>query len=177
MSSSPEVLAARVQAIVFDVDGVLTRGDLIYGPDGELKIFDVQDGHGFHLAREAGLKLALLSGRSGEALRKRAEDLKVDLLCEGVVRKGEGLRDLMAKLRVKASETCYVGDDLVDLPALREAGFPVAVANAVPEVKERVAWVTERRGGDGAVREVIEFVLKARGLWPRVLRRYTEGEG
>ena len=177
MESSPEQLAARVQAIVFDVDGVMTRGDLIYGPEGELKIFDVQDGHGFHLAREAGLKLALLSGRSGAALRRRADDLNVDALLDGVVQKGEALRDLMGRLRVKASEVCYVGDDLVDLPAMREAGFPVAVANAVAEVKERAAWVTERRGGDGAVREVIEFVLKARGLWPLVVRRYTEGEG
>lgn len=177
MDLSPEQKATLVQAIVFDVDGVLTRGDLLYGADGELKVFDVQDGHGFHLAREAGLKIALLSGRAGEALRKRAEDLHVDFLYEGVVQKGEALRELMAKLRVKASEVCYVGDDLVDLPALREAGFPVAVANAVAEVKERVAWVTVKRGGEGAVREVIEFVLKAKGLWPQVIRRYTEGEG
>ena len=164
MPSFPEELAARVQAMVFDVDGVLTGGGLVYGADGELKVFDVQDGHGFHLARAAGLKVALLSGRSGAALRRRAEDLRVDALVEGAVRKGEALRELMAKLRVKPTEVCYVGDDLVDLPALREAGFPVAVANAVPDVQERVAWVTGRRGGEGAAREIIELVLKAKGL-------------
>lgn len=177
MHSSNETLAARVQAIVFDVDGVLTHGDLLYGPDSEFKVFDVQDGHGFHLARQAGLKLALLSGRTGEALRRRAEDLHVEALLEGAVRKGEGIRELMAKLRVKPAEVCYVGDDLIDLPALREVGFPVAVANAVPEVRERVAWVTARRGGEGAAREVIEFILKAKGLWPAIMKRYTEGEG
>lgn len=177
MESSPESLAARVEALIFDVDGVLTRGDLLYGPQGEMKIFDVQDGHGLYLAREAGLKVAFLSGRASEALRLRAADLKVDALAEGVVKKGAGIRELMARLRVKPPEVCYVGDELVDLPALREVGFPVAVANAVAEVKERAAWVTPRRGGDGAVRDVVEFVLKARGSWDRLLRRYTEGEG
>lgn len=177
MPSFPEEQAARVLAIVFDVDGVLTGGGLVYGPEGELKVFDVQDGHGFHLARAGGLKLALLSGRAGPALRRRAEDLRVDALVEGVAQKGAALRELMAKLRVKPAEVCYVGDDLVDLPAMREAGFPVAVANAVDEVKDGAAWVTSRRGGEGAAREVIEQILKAKGLWPSLVRRYTEGEG
>lgn len=177
MDWSAEARATRVEAIVFDVDGVLTRGDLLYGADGEQKVFDVQDGHGFVLARQAGLKLALLSGRSGAALRRRAEDLKVDALREGVVRKGSALRELCGILRVKPDEVCYVGDDLIDLPALREAGFPVAVANAVQEVRERAAWVTTRYGGEGAAREVIEFILKAKGRWDAIVKQYAEGEG
>jgi len=177
MPLSPEERAARVEALVFDVDGVLTRGELIYGPGGELKIFDVQDGHGFALARRAGLKLALLSGRGGEALRARAADLQVDALREGAARKGEALRELCGILRVKPEQVCYVGYDLIDLPAFRAAGFPVAVANAVPEVRERAAWVTARRGGEGAAREVIEFVLKARGVWAGIVNEFAEGEG
>ena len=177
MDWSPEARAARVEAIIFDVDGVLTGGELVYGGGEELKIFNVHDGHGFVLARQAGLKLALLSGRAGEALRKRAADLKIDHLREGVVNKGAAFLELCGILRVKPEEVCYVGDDLIDLPALREAGFPVAVANAVPEVRERVAWVTTRPGGSGAAREVIEYILKARGRWESMVKRYAEGEG
>lgn len=176
MDWSAEARASRVEAIIFDVDGVLTRGDLIYGADGEWKVFDVQDGQGFVLARRAGLKLALLSGRSSEVVRRRAEELKVDAFREGVTAKGVAFRELCAALQVHEDETCYVGDDLIDLPALREAGFPVAVANAVHEVLERVAWVTTRRGGEGAAREVVEFILKAKGLWDAMVKHYAEGE-
>lgn len=178
MSLSPERLAARTVAVVFDVDGVLTRGDLFYGPEGDwLKAFDVRDGFGFVLAREAGLKTAILSGREGPALRRRAADLKVDALKEGATNKGEALIELCAVLRVKPLEVCYVGDDLIDLPAMRRAGFPVAVADACEEVRARAAWVTRRPGGAGAAREVIEFVLKAKGVWATILRRYAEDGG
>lgn len=177
MDWSAEACAARVKAIIFDADGVLTRGDLPYSADGEIKVFDVHDGHGFVLARQAGLRLAILSGRSSAALRKRAEDLKVDALREGVVRKGAELRELCGVLRVKPDEICYVGDDLIDLPAMREVGFAVAVANGVREVRERAVWVTTRSGGDGAAREVIEFILKAKGLWDAIVKQYAEGDG
>ena len=97
----------------------------------------------------------------------------MNALAEGVKDKGAAIGELMEKLKVKPEQVCYVGDDLIDLPAMSAAGFPVAVANAVEEVKKASAWVTTRRGGDGAAREVIEFVLKARGLWPKVIQRYT----
>jgi 3-deoxy-D-manno-octulosonate 8-phosphate phosphatase (KDO 8-P phosphatase) len=175
---SAEARAARVEAIVFDVDGVLTRGDLIYGPDGDgLKTFDVRDGLGFALARQAGLRLALLSGRASEALRRRAADLKVDAMLEGVERKGAALIELCGIMRVKSAEVCYVGDDLIDLPAMREAGFPVAVADAVEEVRARAAWVTSRPGGAGAARETIEYILKAKGKWAVIVNQYAEGDG
>ncbi len=178
MDWSAEARAARTEAIVFDVDGVLTRGDLVYGPDGDrLKAFDVRDGLGFVFARQAGLRLALLSGRTGEALRRRAADLKVDALREGVAQKGAALIELCAVLRVKPEEVCYVGDDLIDLPAMREAGFPVAVADAVAEVRARAAWVSTRPGGAGAARETIEYILKAKGKWDAIVNRYAEGEG
>jgi 3-deoxy-D-manno-octulosonate 8-phosphate phosphatase (KDO 8-P phosphatase) len=165
MPSSPK----NVRAVVFDVDGVLTRGDIIYGPDGEWKIFDVQDGHGFTLAKKMGLKTALLTARKSAAVRQRAKDLRVDAFIEGSKNKAEGLRKILAKLRVKPAAACYVGDDLVDLPAMAVAGFPVAVANAVPEVKSRAALVTKRSGGAGAARELIEHILKAQGLWKRAV--------
>ena len=173
MSLSAEQRAAVVEAIIFEVDGVLARGDIIYGSEGEWKTFNVQDGMGFDLARQAGVKVGLFSGRASAAVRHRAKELHVNALAEGVKDKGAAIGELMEKLKVKPEQVCYVGDDLIDLPAMSAAGFPVAVANAVEEVKKAAAWVTTRRGGDGAAREVIEFVLKARGLWPKVIQRYT----
>jgi 3-deoxy-D-manno-octulosonate 8-phosphate phosphatase (KDO 8-P phosphatase) len=175
--STAEVLASRVEAIVFDVDGVLTRGDLVYGPDGEqFKTFDVRDGHGFALARDAGLRLGLLSGRASAALRQRAADLKVDAFLDGVLRKGIAFIELCRNMRVKPEEACYVGDDLIDLPAMRKSGFPVAVADAVEEVRARAAWVTSRPGGAGAARETIEFILKAKGIWRAIVNQFAEGD-
>ena len=173
MSLSAEQRAALVEAVIFDVDGVLTRGDIIYGTEGEWKTFNVQDGMGFELARQAGLKLGLFSARASTAVRRRAKELHVNALAEGVKDKGAAIGELLEKLNVKPEQVCYVGDDLVDLPAMAVAGFPVAVANAVEEAKKASAWVTTKRGGDGAAREVIEFVLKAKGLWPKVIQRYT----
>lgn len=173
MKLSADRRAALVEAIVFDVDGVLTRGDIIYGSEGEWKTFNVQDGMGFDLARQAGLKLALFSGRASTAVRRRARELHVHGLAEGVTDKGAAIGELLEKLGVKPEQVCYVGDDLVDLPAMAVAGFPVAVANAVEDVRKAAAWVTTKRGGDGAAREVIEFVLKAKGLWPKVLQKIT----
>lgn len=175
MTLSSEQLAARVEVLVFDVDGVLTRGEIIYaGADGEHKVFDVQDGMGFALARQAGLRTGLITGRACAAVQRRARELQVDVLLEGQVNKGAALRELMAKLRVKPSQVCYVGDDLADLPALAQAGFPVAVANAVPEVRAVALAMTTRRGGEGAAREIIEFVLKAKGMWSSLVRSYQE---
>lgn len=176
MPLSAEQRAARVKALVFDVDGVLTRGEIIYGSEGEWKVFSARDGMGFDLARQGELKIAIFSGRSSEAVRRRATELQVTELVEGVREKGPAMLDLIAKLGVKAEEVGYVGDDLVDLPAMAQAGFPVAVAGAADDVKNAAAWVTTREGGDGAAREVIEFVLKARGLWPAILHRYQKVE-
>lgn len=175
MRRSGKAQAARIRAIVFDVDGVLTDGGIVYGPRGEWKVFNVHDGHGFTMARQAGLKLALLSGRRADVVERRAKDLGA-VVVQGAERKGAALDRVLKKLGVKAEETCYVGDDVVDLPAMRKVGFPVAVADAVPEVKEAACWITTRRGGRGAAREVIERILKARGQWPTLMERYTEGE-
>lgn len=175
MKPSNEQRAAAVEVVVFDVDGVLTRGEIIYpGADPETKVFDVQDGQGFALARQAGLRLGLITGRASVAVQRRAAELKVDLLLEGQSNKGAALRDLMTKLRVKPAQVCYVGDDVIDLPALTQAGLAVAVANAVDEVKAVAHVQTDRRGGEGAAREVIEFILKAKGVWASLIKSYLD---
>ncbi|HBA83745.1 MAG TPA: hypothetical protein DCZ95_06590 [Verrucomicrobia bacterium] len=167
--------AARVEVVVFDVDGVLTRGDIVYGPGGEWKVFNVHDGHGFKLAVRGGLKLALITGRTSESVVRRARELEVDVLMDGVKRKNLAIRELCKKMSVKPESVCFVGDDVVDLPAMAAVGFPVAVANAVEEVRDQAAWITTRRGGEGAAREVIELILKSKGLWANVLKRYVGG--
>lgn len=173
MSSLAEQQAARVRAIIFDVDGVLTDGGLIYHADGESKVFNVRDGHGIVLARLAGIRTAFLTGRSSEVVRRRAAELKIDALREGVVRKGEALDGLLQELGVRADQTCYVGDDLVDLAVLRQVGFPATVADAVPEVRDAASWIAPSRGGQGAAREIVEFILKASGRWDEIVERHV----
>lgn len=174
MTLSAEQKAARVRAIILDVDGVLTDGGLIYHAEGESKVFNVRDGHGIVMARLAGIRTALLTGRTSEVVRRRATELKVDVLREGVVRKGAALDELLEALGVEADEVCYAGDDLVDLPVLRRVGFAATVADAVPEVRAAAAWVSTRGGGRGAVRELVEFILKARGLWEDIVERHEQ---
>lgn len=173
MPLSVEEHAARAAVVVFDADGVLTRGDIVYGPDGEWKMFNVQDGHGFDIARRFGLKTAIVSGRASEALHRRAAELHVVALEQGVKDKGAAVRGLAKKLGLELEQVCYVGDDLPDLAVMKLVGFPVAVANAVDEVKKAALWATQRRGGEGAAREVIEHVLKAKGVWPSVAQHFT----
>ena len=176
MVLSAEQRAARVAAIVFDVDGVLTRGEIVYGPEGEWKAFNAQDGLGFELARRFGIRTAILSGRESKALERRAADLHVAALRQGVKDKASALRALVQELRVDEEQVCYVGDDLPDLGPMEQVGFPVAVQNAVEDVRQAALWVTQRAGGEGAAREVIEFVLKAKGLWPSVIQE-SRGAG
>ena len=165
---------AAVRLLICDVDGVLTRGDLLYGPGGEWKTFNVQDGHGFALARLAGLRTALLTARRSEVVRRRARELKVDLLLDGHRNKADGVRRILRRLDVPAAEACFLGDDLLVLGAFGEVGVPFAVANAVAEVKAAAAGVTARRGGEGAVRELLERIIKARGRWKAVLAQCRE---
>ena len=176
MSLTVDQRAALVKCIVFDVDGVLTDGTVMLGPNGESKAFSTQDGHGIILARKMGIKIAFLTGRASEGTQQRARELQIDELYESRAGKGPALREVLAKLNIKPQETCYVGDDLIDLPAMRQVIFPVAVANATAEVKFFAAWTTTRRGGEGAAREVIEAVLKAQERWAYAVQKYMEGE-
>jgi 3-deoxy-D-manno-octulosonate 8-phosphate phosphatase (KDO 8-P phosphatase) len=162
-----------IKLLVLDVDGVLTDGRLYYGPGGEeLKAFDVRDGAGIKLLEAAGVETAILSGRESEALRRRMEDLGISLAVTGSGDKAAGLRELAAARRLKPEEIGYVGDDLMDLPAMRLAGWSACPADAVAEIRAAAAHVTAANGGRGAVREVAEHLLKARGSWDAVLRDF-----
>lgn len=155
-----------------DVDGVLTDGSVIFGPDLELKCFNITDGLGIVLALRAGLRVAWITGRCSDAVRRRARELGVTVLLEGAANKRLGLTAACRQLGTTPEHALYLGDDLNDLPAFAVAGLPVAVASAAPEVREAACWVTRAPGGRGAVRETIERLLREQGRWQEVLRDY-----
>lgn len=170
-------LAGRIRILGLDVDGVLTDNGIFIGPvDGrpvELKRFDIQDGLGHVLMRSAGLPVVWVSGRHSEATTLRAHELEVEeLLQVAGPGKLEAMGALLGRRGIRWEETAFVGDDLADLQVLRRVGLPIAVANAVAEVKAVASFVTRAPGGHGAVREAIEALLRARGVWPELLERY-----
>jgi 3-deoxy-D-manno-octulosonate 8-phosphate phosphatase (KDO 8-P phosphatase) len=159
--------AAGIRLLVLDVDGVLTDGGLYYGASGEtLKRFDVHDGLAMVEARRAGLLLAVISGRTSDAVARRLDELGVGELHQGARDKGAVLKELMARLRVDPIHVAVMGDDVSDLPLMGPAGLALAPQNAVLEVRRAAHWVSRRGGGAGAVREAIELLLGARGAWP-----------
>jgi 3-deoxy-D-manno-octulosonate 8-phosphate phosphatase (KDO 8-P phosphatase) len=170
-------LAKRVRLLGLDVDGVLTDNGIFVGPvDGqavELKRFDIQDGLGQVLMRSAGIPVVWVSGRHSEATSVRARELRIEeVLQVPGPHKHEAFGALLERRGIAWEEAAFVGDDLADLRVLRRVGLPIAVANAVAEVKAVATFVTRAPGGHGAVREAIEALLKARGLWPELLERY-----
>jgi 3-deoxy-D-manno-octulosonate 8-phosphate phosphatase (KDO 8-P phosphatase) len=159
--------------LVMDVDGVLTDGAVMLHHDGtESKRFSLLDGHGIKMWHRAGLQIAWISGRGSDATRRRAEQLGVTLVFEDATVKLPVFEELLRKTGLEARQAAYIGDDLLDIPVIRRAGLGVAVANAVDEVKEHADYVTKRPGGSGAVREVIEYVLKGSGRWDALMERY-----
>ncbi len=175
-------LARGVRLVVLDVDGVLTGNELYIGGPLEqrieLKRFDVQDGVGIHLLRVAGIPVALLSGRESAATTHRARELGiVDVIQDPTASKLPRMQALLRAKSVDWSEVLYVGDDLADVPVMRRVGLPVSVANGVAEVKAVARFITGRAGGEGAVREVTEALLKARGEWDHVLAGYYRERG
>jgi 3-deoxy-D-manno-octulosonate 8-phosphate phosphatase (KDO 8-P phosphatase) len=168
----PSALNA-IELLVLDVDGVLTDGGLIVHADGtESKRFHTLDGHGIRLWIRAGLTVALLSGRRSAPVAKRAAELGIQHVLEDCHFKRPALEQLLASLNLRAEQVAYVGDDLPDMPVLQFVGFAAAVANAVDEVKSCAHYVTTRPGGSGAVREVIEHILKGSGRWEPLMQRY-----
>ena len=164
---SLEDQAAKVQLLVLDVDGVMTDGRIRLDARGEeIKVFDVKDGYGLKRLMGAGVEVAIITGRSSGAVAGRAEDLGIREVHQGVADKGEVLDRLMEERGLEADALCCVGDDLPDLPLLERAGLAVAVGDAVAEVRNVASLITKRKGGQGAVREVCEIILAAKGLWP-----------
>lgn len=169
--------AKRIKAVVLDVDGVLTDGSIYESKDGELiKRFNCRDGLGITLARKSGLKLAIVTGRTSPPVEYRAKELKFDGFWQGVMDKRDAYKELKEKFSLNDEEICYVGDDLIDLPILTQVGLAAAVADAMPEVKERVHYVAKFNGGYGGVRDVIERILKAQGKWDAILKGYLAKE-
>lgn len=164
--SSPRLL-------VLDVDGVLTTNQIwLNGLGEETKSFFIPDGTGLRLLQLMKVEIALLSGRRSEVVHRRAEEMGIRHHQSGVHKKGEAVEQLLAELEIAAADTVFVGDDLIDIPAMTRVGLPVAVANAYPEVQEVACAITTRKGGEGAVREVCEWILTARNEWDAARERY-----
>lgn len=165
--------ARKIKLLILDCDGVLTDGRIIMLPDSdETKAFDVKDGHGIVMAQRAGLRVAIISGRKSSVVRARAKELGVAHVYEMAWVKTEPYEKVLVEEGLTDEQVCYVGDDVVDIPLLRRAGLGVAVADAVEETKQHSDIVSTRAGGRGAVREIIEFILKAQDKWDEVLARY-----
>ena len=175
MATGKKINPNEIKMLVLDVDGVLTSGGLVFNADGsESKIFNTLDGHGLRLWKRAGLKTAFLSGRTSLPTAMRAKQLEIDYCMQECLDKVKSLDELLTKAGLSQGNIAYIGDDLPDLPVIKRAGFGVAVANAVDIVKQYADYVTIRSGGEGAVREVIEYILKSTGKWPELLKKYME---
>ena len=164
---------AKVKILLCDVDGVLTDASVFIGGDQEIKRFNILDGLGLVLLRRAGIKTGWISNRSSRATRLRAAELKIDFLVQHKGSKVAAVESILTRTGFSWAEVCYVGDDIVDLGVLKRSGVAVVVANGVAETKALAHYVTNTTGGCGAVREVVELILKAQNKWRRVVADYT----
>ena len=174
------VRAARVKLLLMDVDGVLTNGKLynVPGPDGQMvesKGFDSQDGIGLQWLHWNGIRTGVISGRQSPATVERARQVKMAYVYQGHIEKVPILQEILADAKLTPEEVAYIGDDFTDAVIMRRVGFAIAVANARAEVKSQAHYVTRAAGGEGAVREVVEMLLKAQGFWNGILKRYEIG--
>lgn len=165
--------ARKIKWLLLDVDGVMTDGGIILSGGLEIKRFHVQDGLGINLAQRAGLRVGILTGRESEAVARRARELEIEEVSQGCSSKLEAYLQVLERYGLKDEEVAYMGDDLPDLPLLRRVGLAFAVANAVPEVKRQADHVTQKAGGEGAVREAVELLLRLIGQWEKVIASYS----
>ena len=176
ISKSLATRLKRVKLFLCDVDGVLTDGSIFIGGAREFKQFNIRDGLGLVLARRAGLKVGWVSARPSLATKMRAKELKIDFLVQqgDSIGKAAAIEKLLAQEKLTWAETCFVGDDIIDLGPLQRAGFSVAVGDGVAEAKAAAHFVTSAAGGRGAVREVAELILRAQGKWEPFVKNYSE---
>ena len=166
-------LAANLKILLLDVDGVLTDGGIILiGDSDEAKRFDVQDGMGVNLARAAGLRVGIVTSRESAVVKRRAAELKIDDLFQGIVDKSEVLDLVLRKYGIQAEQATFIGDDIQDISIMKRVGIPIAVQNAAQLVKDHSLYVTKASGGHGAVREAVEWLLEIRGDKDRVLEPF-----
>ncbi len=165
----------KIKLLLLDVDGVLTDGRIIYdNQGGELKAFDVKDGHGLKLVQRAGIQVGIITGRQSQVVSKRASELGIEILYQKALTKLGPYEEILATLGLKDEQVAYVGDDVVDLPILRRVGFSATVADAVPDLLPLVDYVASRPGGRGAVREICDLLLKQAGHWDELTCRYFD---
>ncbi|MEX2113261.1 MAG: HAD hydrolase family protein [Pirellulales bacterium] len=163
-----------IELILADVDGVLTGGQIVYDNEGiETKQFHIRDGLGIKIWQRAGYRFGLITGRSSHIVKIRAAELGVELVRQTAEDKLPFAQEILHNLGLQPQQACYIGDDLPDLPVMRTVGLAVAVADACPEMREAAHYVTHLRGGEGAVRETIEMILKAQRRWDDLIQRYT----
>lgn len=164
---------SKIEVILSDVDGVMTDGGIRLLDDGrQMMVFHIRDGMGIRIWREAGKRFGIITGRDLEAVRRRAADLHLDIVRQGVDDKLPAVDQIASELKITRDQICYIGDDLLDLASVRAAGLGVAVADAADEVRHAAKYVTSVRGGQAAIREVVELILKNTGRWDEVIRHY-----
>ncbi|MBI3285353.1 MAG: HAD family hydrolase [Burkholderiales bacterium] len=162
--------AAQIRLMIFDVDGILTDGSLHFGPDGEmLKTFNVLDGQGIKLLQQAGVATAIISARQSPIVARRAADLGISHVRQGIHDKQTAFLQLLAELAIPAAQCGFIGDDVIDLPVLTRVGFAASVPNGHAEVRQRVHYVTHAVGGQGAAREICDFILRAQDKYQAAL--------
>lgn len=165
--------ARRVKLMIFDVDGVLTDGGLRYGHDGEvLKTFNVLDGHGIKMLQQSGVKAAIISARDSAIVAKRAADLGIAILRQGVHDKRAAFEQVLAELQLTAADAGFMGDDVIDLPVMTRVAFAASVPTGHHEVRSRAHYVSQAVGGRGAAREVCDFILRAQGNYETAMAPY-----
>ena len=165
--------AIGIKLVTFDVDGIMTDGRLYFTSLGdEIKAFNVKDGLSLNLLRKTGVEVAIITGRTSDLVKRRAADLKIEHLIQGREDKKAALNELLVQMNLKPEQVAYMGDDLPDLPAIRYSGLGVTVADALPIVQQHADLVTERKGGDSAVREFCEWLMLAQGSLNSVLEPY-----
>jgi 3-deoxy-D-manno-octulosonate 8-phosphate phosphatase (KDO 8-P phosphatase) len=166
----------HIELVLLDVDGVLTAGDIIYSDNGEeIKIFNVKDGLGIRLLKEAGIQVGIVTGRKGKALQHRCKNLGIDLVIDGVWQKGGALDVICERTGVAPESMAFVGDDLPDMAIMKKVGLAIAVADAHEMVRQCAHITTVALGGKGAVREVSETILRAQGRWDELTGRLFDG--
>lgn len=176
--SKRPVAWAEIRLLVLDCDGVMTNGKIIYGNDDQdIKEFNAADGMGLMLLRHSTVDVAVISGRSSQALKKRCDDLKINILRQGIANKLDALNSILDEHELTFDNVIYMGDDWNDIPCMRKAALSVTPANAWPEIKKVADMVTEQSGGEGAVRELINFILHKKGMFERAINNYLESVG
>ena len=164
--------AKNIKLVILDVDGVMTDGRIVIDDNGvETRNFDIKDGMGVVVMMMRGVDVAIITSKKSGAVRHRAEELKIKRFHEGIRKKTEPYEEMLKEMGISDAEVAYVGDDLVDLSMMKRVGLPIAVNDAVEDVKQHAAYVTRARGGYGAVREVAEMILKAQDKWDKVLAK------